>query len=61
MGNPSCRTCLAKGIDATENAWWHKAAHIKSAIDILAQIHPFKPESNAEFMRRIKREEKESP
>jgi hypothetical protein len=56
MGNTSCRTCLEKGVDATANAWWHKAAHIKSAVEILAMIHPFKPESDRDFRRRMKRQ-----
>ena len=56
MGNTSCKTCLAQGVDATYNAWWHKAAQEKNPPVIHPKVHIFKPESNTAFLARMKKE-----
>jgi hypothetical protein len=53
MGNPCCTTCVALGFEATENAWWHKAAKETNPPVVHPKVHPFKEESNTEFMKRI--------
>ena len=58
MGNPSCVTCLEQGVDATENAWWHKAAKETNPPVVHPKVHPFKQESNTAFMKRMRELEK---
>lgn len=57
MGNPSCVVCLAQGVDATENAWWHKAAKERNPLVLHPKVHTFEPESEEEFNARMDKEE----
>ena len=56
MGNPSCVVCLAHGVDATANAWWHKAAAETDPPVVHPKVHKFKAESNTAFMARMRKE-----
>jgi|GEM_PF-3992519 hypothetical protein len=54
MGNPFCRTCLKNGVEATENAWWHKAARETHPPVVHPKVHPFDGETNEEYMARMR-------